>query len=415
MSRILRTQDPFDIILRNESQDLPVTSANSITGNHNPLASVTIGADWRASAKPTIVANTWTRPIVPIFQVDIGRKYLIKRITVETTDDCELIIVKSSTKYTTPNGSSATITLDRMIKNMTGSITAVTGGVYTWSFDMGDMIVLKSGERIDLYYARNSTTGTNWKYSVEGYSLTNDDNYSAPFKVGIIGDSIAYGTAAMGSIEYVKREDGTVNGLWPMIIRNNLFDAKIDCRVVNLGQGGSDSGVWDFLVNNGRLNALRDAELLFVTLGINDAAADTNISVTGGVDGLFKKYIKNIVRAYFRLNPNGSCIVNQITATDRSDRTGNVASGIYAGVSRIVAYRTDLAAAVTEMKAANPSWDLFLSGTDAAYTSANTTYFLETETAGTYLHPNAVLGQPAMAAIQWTTVQLTKFYLNNHS
>jgi hypothetical protein len=405
---------PFDWILRNESQELPLAGFISSRGTINPYGSLTTPSpSWRTATKPTIAADTWINPLNPIFQCDIGRRYVIKRIKISTTDDCEILIGKRAYKYTSPNVGGNAIILDRMIKLMLGSIKDTAGGEVVFDFTDGDYLTLRSGERLDFYYSRSGTTGTNYQLHIEGWSITNDDNYQAPFKIGVIGDSIGYATAAVGSLEYIEREDGTINGLWPFIIKNKLQKAGIESRLVNISQTGTDSSTWDFFANNGRLSPLNDANLLFVNLGMNDCNVDTGLSTVNGTDGTFKKYMKNVIRTYFRNNPSGSCIVNQITASDVSSKNANVASGIYAGTTRIVAYRTELGLVVSELKALNPSWDLHIAATDTAYTSAQTTYFGETESAGSYIHPNSVLGQPALAAIQWAKVQQTQFYLNN--
>jgi hypothetical protein len=401
----------FNKYLKEEGQPFSYNSCLNNLGSYaliaNPIAGVSTNLGWRGATLPTITANTYVY-CGAIHRQYSGRQGFIQKIKIEVTQDCEILLVHYPDAVNTL-GTTGRFSYDQLTAYHRASVTTSTGGSVVFDFT-NSLKNVKSGERIDMYYYRNGTTGTNWQVNIEGYDVSSDSDYYADTKFAVIGDSISGITSVLGDLEYSER-GSAITGLWCKIIKNNLLKAGIWAREVNLGQGGTSSDQWDWWVNQGKMNQLKDINLLFVNLGMNDIRTDTNLSTTTGVDGIFKKSMKNIISTYFKLNPKGSCIVNQVTQSDDTTRNTNVASGIYAGIPRITAIRTELSNTITELQTANPTWDLQLSATDTAYLKTDATAFLSTESTNGRIHPNVTVGQPAMATLIWTKVLLTNFYL----
>jgi len=124
-------------------------------------------------------------------------------------------------------------------------------------------------------------------------------------------------------------------------------------------------------------------------LGMNDAASTTGLAANTGYT---KTGLKNIVNKYLLFNPSGKVVINNITQTDKTPNVTNAPS-----------YRTEIAAAVTEMQAS--SLPVYLAPTDTSYLSSVAANYVATEqTAGSRLHPSEI-GQLAMANTIWTVCQ----------
>ena len=400
----------LDFALRNESNYLLVAQNNM--GNLPIISNGgTTNLNWKSQTKPTVTANAWYSAKASFLTTNAGRKLVITAMHFETTDACQIGLSHFYDTGSTLSGTTGSISVAGGANSIFASQNIATGGVVTIDFTSKPLIISGS-QRIDLFLQSNTTTGTNWNFWAEGYDITDDENYNAPKTICVIGDSIASLCGENRALAYSKREDGTKTGIWGNIIQNNLLEAGINSRLVSLGIGGTNTSQWDWFTNIGRLKYASLYDMLIINLGMNDCSSDTGLSTITGIDGNYKKALKNIIRSYFRVNPNGTCILNNITASDLASRTTLVSTGIYAGQQRIVAYRLESALVVSELKVANQSWDLFLANTDTSYTSSQTTYFVET-VGGTLTHPNIALGQPAIAEKVWEKVLLSKLYLEN--
>jgi lysophospholipase L1-like esterase len=374
-------------------------------------------ADWKIATPPTTVAYTWFRAGLNAIWPNCGRKIIVTKVIINTTGAAQLGLFQQ----TYINAAGGQMILDPAITAITNINAAAfyvrdqpssTGGETVFDFTAAPLIV-KSGQKIDLYYNVTGTTGVNWQMYYEGYEMANDDNYGAPFKFMVLGDSICGFTADAGSTQYTYREDGTTWGSWPFIVQQNLLRDKIDTHQINVGIGGTSSPQWDYWTSYNKYD-FKGVDLLGINLGMNDATTSSYLTTVAGTDGIYKKSMKAIIRRYFEKNPNGSCVVNNITSTDEASRIATVSGGIYNGFTRIAAYQAECASIVSDLNTSNPSWDLKLAATNTAFTSAQTTYFIQPRTAGTNVHPNTTLGQPAMAIIFYNTVKTTKFWLKNH-
>jgi lysophospholipase L1-like esterase len=377
----------------------------------------TTGVQWKTATPATTVANTWFRAQVNAIWPNCGRKIVVTRITINTTAAAQLGLFLQS--YI--NSSGGQMILDPAITAITNINAAgfyvrdqpsSTGGETVFDFSANPLIV-KSGQKIDFYYNVTGTTGINWQFNYEGYEMSNDENYGAPFKFMVLGDSICGFTTDAGATQYTYREDGTTWGSWPYIVQQSLLRDKIDTYQRNVGVGGTSSPQWDYWFSYDKYN-FKGIDLLAINLGMNDATTPSYLTTVAGTDGIYKKSMKAIIRKYFEKNPNGACVVNNITSTDVTNRLTTVSGGIYNGYTQLAAYQAECAALVSDLNTSNPLWDLKLAPMNTAYTSAQTTYFIQPRTAGTNLHPNTTLGQPAMAIIFYNTVKTTKFWLKNH-
>ncbi len=416
MARILKNKQvntfDFQKYLKEEGQPFSYNSCLNNLGSYaltgNLIAGGTTNLGWRTAALPTITANTYVYANA-IHRQYSGRQAFIQKIKIEVTQDCEILLIHYP-DVSNSLGTSGRLSYDQLTNYHRASITNSSGGSVVFDFT-NSLKNVKSGERIDFYYYRNGTTGVNWQVNIEGYDVCSDSDYYADTEFAVIGDSISGITSLVGDLEYSER-GSVITGLWPKIIKQNLLKNGIWARERNFGQGGTSSDQWDWWINQGKINCLKGCNMLFINLGMNDIRSDSNLSSTAGVDGIFKKSMKNIINTYFRLNPNGSCIVNQITPSDEPTRNTNVSSGIYAGIPRITAIRTELINTINEIKISNPNYDLFLSATDTAYLNSDSSAFLSTESVNGRIHPNVTVGQPAMAVKIWDKVLLTKFYTN---
>lgn len=409
--KISRPKVDAQWVLKNESKYFNKNVNN--LGTYPLVISTGISTNnaWRTATKPTVTANTWYG-VSTIMQPDPGRRLAITRIVVQTTDQAQFALIQSYGKRQSLDASTGGISQVGTINQIMGSQESATGGSITFDYTANPLMIT-SGQFLNFYLYSQTTTGTNYNIYFEGYDLTDDANYNADYSMLILGNSISSQTTDVTVQPYIYRENGTINGIWGNIIQQHLQENGINVRRAVIGIAGTTSIDWDNLINSKRVQYWGMYDLVLCELGMNDCTSDAGLTVTSGVDGNFKKAYKNIIHSYFRENPRGSFIANSITATDLPSRIAAVASGIYAGQQRVVAYRQEIAAVVSELKAAYPTWDLQFADVSTAYTASQTTYFVET-TVGTLTHPNTTLGQPAMAVILNSKVDLTQFYLNNH-
>ena len=352
---------------------------------------------WRAATPPTTTANAWYRAQAPLVIPVPGRAQVIYSIEVEVTAACDIAVSQFADRKQMLDASSGAALVEYFNAVHISSLPAA--GKYRFEWPEG--LVVRSGDRLDLYYLVTGTTGVNWQASASGYDITDDFDFDLP-AILVIGDSIGGVTADTNDVKYMCREDGTKNGMWPFIVKGDLADLGSRYRIINLSVGGTSSADWDFMASSGRLDGLKAAAMV-VNLGMNDASFATLLSTTAGVDGGTKRALKHLTRCFRRTNPSSPVVVNQITDTDTSGRLTSVAGGIYAGQTRLAAYRQDIAAAVTEMQAIG--WPVSLAATNTAYSAASGTAFLSTESSGSRLHPNGGTGQPAMATIITTALR----------
>lgn len=407
----LRQRIDYAYLGQREGRKLPL-SQNNLGTVAFPSEAVGAGTSWSAASAPsTLFANGWHRYQAVFMKPTAGRMFVISKIRIQVTTAADVALLLYRDRQQTLSGAlnqSANVNTDESYIE-----TALAAGVVEFNFGADTPLIMRSGDRMDLYGRVAGTTGFNWQAQYYGYELTDDDNYSANKTMLVIGDSIAGVTADSTALKYQRREDGSITGMWPFIVKEYLRTAKIDTRLINMGLGGTTSVDWDWLVNVGHLDNIR-ADLMLVNLGMNDAAATNNLSTVAGTDGLLQKAIKNIIRTYFRSNTTGCCVVNSITATDVAAQNATVGSGRYAGQTLLASYRNDISEAVAAMKASNQTWDLVFADTSTAYSSASGSPFISSESAGSRKHPNDTVGQPAMATIINAAVAQTNFYQANH-
>ena len=385
----------------------------------NIAAGGTSGLAWKTQTKPTITANSWVTMSAGN-AVGIGRSLYINKISIETTDACQ-IGYRIYERYSSDmlNTFTGALFISGTFADNVKSINSSTGGIVEYNFD--EPIKLKYGQEISFYYSMNAVVGTNWQISIQGYDVTNDENLNAELMFGIIGDSICI-VADTNEIEYgVNRSSGagtgnstgtSIHGTWGMITKKYL-EATLGKQILysNLGLGGTSTLEWENRVTMGGLFKDWRPDYLNINLGMNDCASFNLISSTNGVDGIFKKAYKNILLSYFESNPSGKCVVNQVTDSDTATRTVliSVVGHLYNGLTYIQAIRQEVISLVNEFKISYPSYSLALADTSPANTYTATvdtaTYpynynYLVSEcflTGGAFLHPNTKVGQPKMA------------------
>lgn len=357
---------------------------------------------WRSATPPTVTAGAWHRYAFWMLATSTGRVFVIDSITVKTTAAADIALLHIKNLQSVLGGVTGLNNLNAFNTVYSGSTTGDSS--YTWHFPCG--LYLRGGERIDLYGLSAGTTGFNFEASWVGVDVTDDFDYDLPRTVLCLGDSITGVAAEEVDVKYVRREDGTINGIWPFILKANLALAGKPSRIVNLGISGTNSYEWDWMCSQGRIDHIA-AGAMIVNLGMNNVATERGLSSTAGVDGPHKLAMKNICRTYLRRNPRGSIVINSVTDTDVAARLVSVASGIYAGQTRLAAYRAENAAVVAELAA--EGIDIQLARTDLAYTTSTPGAFVSYEDAGNRTHPSGAVGQPLMAARIWTALQNTQF------
>jgi len=387
--------------IKNESRKIYPTIINNLgilpyvsAGNTSFLA-------WRTAIPPTIASNSWVQ-LTNAFEPPCGRKLVFTgTIEIETTAEC-VVMMQQEVIPGAIDGSIAH-SLSNMFQQNIVSQTNPTGGVVKFEFSKEPLIV-KFGERLIFYYNRTSTTGVNWEIRVNGgYEMTNDDDYELSKSLLFIGDSIMITSETRG-LQYVKREDGTIFGQTPFILKNKFAELNKNPKIINLSQGGTNTPQWDDFISKGRIDILK-SDIGFITLGMNDCASNTGLSTAVGVDGYFKKSLKNIIRKFFLINPNSKLVLNTITATDETTRIATI-SGVgvgvagypYNGLVRRTAYNNEIAQVASEMNALGFS-NLHLCDISTAYTTAEAAF-----TDSPKIHANNTLGHPRIAEIIWTTI-----------
>lgn len=384
-----------------ESRMLP-RPVNNLGAVAFPSDGSTSNAAWRSATPPTVTANAWRRYFFGLLTPAMGRCFVVTSITAKVTAACELALLHIRNLQSLLAGTSGINNLDGFNAVYSGGTTG--DGQYTWHFPNG--LYVRGGERVDFYGLTAGTTGFNFELSCTGVDLTDDFDYDLSRTVLVLGDSISGVTSEATDFRHLRREDGTESGMWPYIIKSRLSEVNKPARLVNIGVGGTQSYEWDWLCSQGRISHIA-AGAMIVNLGMNNATWDSGLPVTAGTDGPHKRALKNICRAYLRKNPGGSIVINSITDTDVSTRLANVASGIYAGQTRLAAYRAENAAVVSDLQSAGI--DIQLARTDLAYTTATAGAYISTESAGSRTHPSGAVGQPLMAARIWEALQATQF------
>lgn len=362
----------------------------------------TSNAAWRSATPPTVTANSWRRYFLGLLAPAMGRAFVVTSISVQATAACDLALLHFRNHQSLLARPPGINNLDCWNSSYVSGLTA--DGVCR--FDFPKPLIVRGGERIDLYGLTTTTTGINFQASFSGADITDDFDYDLSRVVLVVGDSISGVTSEATDFRYLRRENGTESGMWPFIVKARLAEAGKPSRIVNIGVGGTQSYEWDWLCSQGRLDHIT-AGALVINLGMNNATGDTGLTVTAGTDGPHKQALKNICRAYLRRNPGGSIVINSIPDTDVAIRLTAVPSGIYAGQTRLAAYRAENANVVSELAAAGV--DIQLARTDLAYTTGTPGAYISTELAGARTHPSGSVGQPAMAAQIWSALQTTKF------
>lgn len=403
----VETNQSNDFLFRSATEGRPIGNAiqNNLGAPALPADNNTASNAWRSAVPPTVTANGWKRAIGGLAQPAAGRMIVIRGVTVETTSqvDVALLITRLQNNMMAgaSNGGLAN-NLDTVIK----LIPSVVGSSYVYKTDFGNLpLALHTGDRLDLFYISQTTSGTNWEARVDAVEMTDCMEFNAPYTILVVGDSICL-TADITAVKVAESANGTYRGMWPFILQDKLRKDGQETHVVNLGQGGMTSTFWDWFVNVGRIHNQR-ADLLLINLGMNDAASDAALIIqAGNTETNLRIALKNIVRAYFRKNPKGSAVINNITPTDLPTRLTAVAAGPYTGIFRILAARSEIVNAVNDLAVL---FDVKLADTSNAFPLVAGS-FISSEAAGSLTHPNDSVGQPAMADIIYTAVKQTKFW-----
>lgn len=438
-------------------------STNNLGNYPLPSSGNTTYTSWRTATAPTVTANAWYRYAYGILSPRAGHAIYISSIAIEVTAACEL------TLYHTNQGTQSVLnamgTYQRAIS---------ASGIILFEFPQG--ILVRMGERIDLYGCTTTSTGVNWCANAIGFEITDDFCFDTDENILVLGDSIcgigdgtalkhkvfndisiSFSTTAAtssgavisvntdnlqvnmvvtgtnipnnttilsigsGNITLSKSVTGTISsgatliaqplvqGLWPYIVRNNLQTIRnLRYRLINIGIGGTNTNDWAYWVSQGKLSNL-NFSIVLINLGVNDCPfgnATNWLTQVAGVDGKFKTNVKAMLRNILSVNPKAEIVWNNITNTDVATDIATITSGIYTGQSSISAHRTELANAISEMLTLNPSANIKIAATDNAFDTSVSTPFIATNvTAGTRLHPNDTVGQPAMAKIIISTMQ----------
>ena len=392
-------------MLLNESRALPQALNNLGSQAQASDGTASASINWRTAAQASKALGKWWAlsgsSLIPV----AGRAYVFSSITVETTEACDIQLQKQKPPANHLYGTTLVL-LVGWNDTYAASVDA-TGKKHT--FDFPDGLVVHSGERLSLYYTKPGDTGTtdvvpNWEIRYEGYDVTDDFDADLPVLL-VIGDSISV-TADTSALKYQEIAGTITNCLFPFGVKAKMAAAGKPVRIVNLSIGGTNAADWAWLASQGRLDHIRAIGMI-VNLGMNDAASSTQLSSVAGAanDGNFKKAIKSIITAFRRRNPTSPVILNSITATDEASRV-TVVSGnaLYNGLTRVAAYRAELAAVVADL-APTMGAAIQLAATDTAYSAASgTPYIASNQTAGMRIHPNDTVGQPAMVPLIWSAM-----------
>jgi lysophospholipase L1-like esterase len=398
----------FHWILASESREIQQT-INNMGSQAQVLEGNTNNVNWRtATPSPaTEVLGTWHRlmsaGIVPV----AGRAILLRSITVELTAAAEIQILKFKNFANELYSLTGLTALVGLNATYSGTVDSTS---LKYTFDFPDGLLVRGGERIDLFYAVAGSTGStgarpNWQVSYTGYDITDDFDYGVEKTILIISDSIG-STADTSALKYQTIGGVVTNCMWPFGVKANCLAANKPTRIVNLSIPGSDAAMWAWLCAQGKIDAIK-ADAIIINLGMNDSASSTQLSSAAGAanDGNFKKALKVIISAYRRRNPSGKVVLNNITATDESSRVATVSgNALYNGQTRLAAYRAEIAAVAADL-AATLGTAIQVSATDTAYSAATgTPYIAANQSAGARIHPNDTVGQPAMVTPIWNAL-----------
>ena len=384
---------------------------SSSAGGYSSSGTNVSTPNWRGAAKPTVTANVCVVMAIGVLSPKAGRCYYITKLNIATTDKCDIIvrIQKRTSPYSNAGDASMSIagTFKEYILHQNNDL----GGEVSLDL-VSNPLKMVYGDEAMIYYTVNSTTGTNWAISVDGYDCTNDENYSAPYMYGILGDSISI-TSDSKELEYIDSDvSGNLHGMWSYIVANYLKSNGIDCLLSNRGLGGTNTPQWESMVAMGLFQHWRP-DILSINLGMNDAGSIGFISTTQDVDGIFKKSYKNIIKRYFDVVPDGCCIVNQVTDSDNGSRVAVISSGIYAGKKQIEAIRLEVIALVSELQILYPNWDLHLADTFCYLATEKNNYVTGEQSSAASIHPNCRIAQPKMANRIISVLQNSVFFSRN--
>lgn len=362
----------------------------------NMSGGITTNLAWRTAAKPTVTANSWNNMALGFILPSAGKTIYIRKIAITTTGAATVGMrhFEDGTTYGL-DGNTAT--------NFTGAfwqrnIEFNTATTETKEIDFGKIpLKVRYKESISFFIYYPTTTGENWSIDIDAIETTNDENWDADFLFGVMGDSFCI-TSDTKEYEYSNR-DGVIHGIWPFIARQHLHDNGINVLLSNMGLGGTNAPYWESRANTGLFTAWQP-DILCVFLGRNDAGSVSAISTSVGTDAWYKKAIKGIARQYFRNVKKGCLIFCQTADTDVAAPLTLISGGMYNGLTQIAAIRLELIAAINELKAEHPEWDLHLADTSPGQTylaSDATNYVTAEQSVGSRTHANARIGQPKLA------------------
>lgn len=370
-----------EISIQAECSDLFYFGRNQL-GSYNAIqAGSTTNQLWYSATPATIVANTAVEVTECYIEPPIGRMYEIDQVDIHVTGDCFVfLVVETNIRNTIATAGRIALTglIDQTHKWMKDS----TGGTLTWRYGTEKPLIVRYGERVKMYYYRNSTTGINMSISVSGKSLTNDTNYNADKIFLGLGDSIIAGTVN----QYAAQ-----NGLFTYAVRNLMLKDGKKVRFINKGVGGTTAIHWGWMARQGMLDNLK-CDLCLINLGMNDIDYSA-----AGLNGPFKNALKDIARVIKTTNPRSPIVFNNISPTDSTGKQTYLAQ-----------YRAELVSTVSELVA--EGIEAVLADVSNAFPANSTTAFISSEAVGSHVHPNSEVGQPLMTPIIYNAIKTTSFY-----
>jgi lysophospholipase L1-like esterase len=373
------------------------SSGGSITEMPSGSGTVTATheAIWNNPTEPTIVANKYY-PMTQLW-VPPGRAWIINKIEIETSKDCNISLFVSLYLLRTIAGTNITST------NYNGQYFIYrkrqidsTGGTVTFQFDIP--LILKYGQFLSIYYTRNDTTGVNYRGQIFAQDVTNDFNFEAEKKVLYIGDSITGITNESGANQ---------DSIWTFSIIDSLKSHNINARQVNLAIGGTDAITWESMCRDGFIDKIKP-DLTVINIGMNDCNGANELSTVGGVDGYYKQAMKKIIKRIYNNNNKCSIVLNSVTPTVVATKIGVISGGVHDGLTYVAALRIEQTEIVAELKSIGI--DVYLCNMSTLWNGSDGTYYVTG--VNTDVHPSVAKGQPLMSSTLFTTIKNTTFYYN---
>lgn len=371
-----------------------LSSANGVVSTW-PTLNEGIGlSGWKTAALPSITGSSWK--VMANYVATGGRSDIISDLHIFVTGACQISVTVLKQGTALSNGYQTYVKVQK----------DTSGGEVVFDFS-GQPVRIEYGDFFRVAYAVAGTgtvSGVNWSMYFHSVSITDDTHYNAKFHMGVCGDSYCN---VQANLEPVYSNKGTsVSGLWTVLCQKYLRDHGIDVFRSNIGQGGSNIGIWTQKAENGLFDRW-NPDILYFSCGINEGSSTI-------IDGTAKDNYLRFVRAYFDTKPSGCFVMLNVAESDIAAKNALVGSGPHASQTFLQAIRAVIQEVYLQIKTERPTADIVLADINPSntYTQLQTTYFVET-TAGGRLHPNATLGQPALAAVINPAVATSAFYNKN--